>query len=214
MVWRWPINISTSTPVVFQQFGDKATVEHALVLQVQREIIHQTLQEGLSCRQQSLLFPDTPEIYTQVEQDCEVKVCVVSKYLSILIYPNYSVKTGQCDFTYPCRILMQRGIWEWVRAAWGLQPEQPVRTLHREALCSTENKTQPTHKTSSIQLQKTNCLSSLPANGTTHSVSTACPASSTNTWVKWPSGMSPETSLQGSECRHVSKQKFTCTIDH
>lgn len=76
MMWRWPLTISTSTPVVVQQFGDKATVEQALVLRVQREIIHQTLQEGLSCRQQSLLSPDTPEIYTQVEQDCEVKACV------------------------------------------------------------------------------------------------------------------------------------------
>lgn len=36
----------------------------------------------------------------------------------------------------------------------------------------------------------------LPARGIKHSVSTACPASSTNMWVKWPSLRPPVTSLQ------------------
>lgn len=52
---KWPVTISTTTPVVVQQFGDEMIVEHALMLPVQRKIIHQALQEGHSCRQQSIL---------------------------------------------------------------------------------------------------------------------------------------------------------------
>lgn len=36
----------------------------------------------------------------------------------------------------------------------------------------------------------------LPATAMTHSGSTACPASSINTWVKWPMGIPPDTSLK------------------
>ena len=56
--------ITTSAPVVVQQFGDKVIVELALfVLRVQKDIIHQALQEGHSCAQQSILIPDTPDIH-------------------------------------------------------------------------------------------------------------------------------------------------------
>lgn len=36
----------STTPVVAQQFGDKATAEHIPILLVDRDIIHHTLQEG------------------------------------------------------------------------------------------------------------------------------------------------------------------------
>lgn len=49
----------------------------------------------------------------------------------------------------------------------------------------------------------------LPANGTKHSVSTACPASSTNTCVKWPAGMFPVTSLQRSERKYMVAMKMS-----
>lgn len=80
--------ISSTTPVVAQQFGDKAIVEQALVvLLVQREVIHHALQEGHSCRQQRL---STPEIHTQIEQDYVLQF----KYCTTMYprLPNYSYK--------------------------------------------------------------------------------------------------------------------------
>jgi len=47
---RVAITLSSPQPVVAQQFGDEAIVEHALVLPVQRDILHQALQERHSCR--------------------------------------------------------------------------------------------------------------------------------------------------------------------
>lgn len=40
----------------------------------------------------------------------------------------------------------------------------------------------------------------LPATAMMHSGSTACPASSTKMWVKWPRGIPPDTSLTVEQC--------------
>lgn len=86
------------------------------------------------------------------------------------MYPHLSKLNIVCvsDCTYPCRISVQKGIGEWVRAVWDLQPEQPDQSLHGAALCTTDNKNQTTHKANSVQLQKTHCLFSLPASGIKH----------------------------------------------
>lgn len=48
--------VSSSTPIVADQFGDEAVVENIVLLLVQREFIHQALQQGHPCTQPFLFF--------------------------------------------------------------------------------------------------------------------------------------------------------------
>ncbi len=65
---EWFTTISRNTPVIVQQFGDKAIVERAIFPQVQM-MTHYTLQQGHSCREQSHVSPDTSEMHRHVDQD-------------------------------------------------------------------------------------------------------------------------------------------------
>ncbi len=82
-------------PVVLQQLGDKAIVENALVLLIQRDIIHQSLQEGHSCREQSLLMPHTPEKQTQVKKGYSfyiyTHICMYIKKSNYYFHISYKV---------------------------------------------------------------------------------------------------------------------------
>lgn len=149
---------------------------------------------------------------------CKLTKTVLQNYVSLFIQTAalYSVHVSVSVLTHAV-FQRKRGSENGSELLWVSGQNDLTRLCIEKPLVPRITKIHKHIKTSSIQVRKTHChLFSVPANGTKHSVSTACPASSTNTWVKWPAGMFPVTSLQRLErtymVANLLPQKFTCRI--